>query len=143
MKESINFIKEYFCDLKDELKELSLNILNVLKTKKCIIILSSILLFILGCFMWKPLFPLLFTSFSLLIFTIAIMLIPLICSACGFVFFSFNFLDNELSKYPMLQLTLSIICAIVMFCFATSIAWDVAIKDMWVQPEMWNKILNL
>lgn len=138
MKELINFIKIYFWNLKDELKELGSTILNGLKTKKWIIIISIILLFILGCFIWKPLFPLIFVSFILLTFTIAIMFIPLTCSAFGFIVFNL-----ELTKYPMLQLTLGIICAIVIFCFATSIAWDVAIKDMWVQPEMWNEILNL
>lgn len=143
MKESINFIKLYFWDLKEELKELGSNILNGLKTKKWTIILSIILLFILGCFIWKPLFPLVFVSFILITFTIAIMLIPLTCSGFGLILFNLDFIDDELPKYPMLQLTLGIICAIVIFCFATSIAWDVAIKDIWVQPEMWNEILNL
>lgn len=143
MKESINFIKIYFWDLYEELNELGSNILNALKTKKWTIILSSILLFILGCFIWKPLFPLIFVSFILLTVTIAIMYIPLTCSALGVIVFTIDCFDDELPKYPILQLTLGIICAIIIFCFATNIAWDVAIKDLWVQPEMWNEILNL
>lgn len=143
MKESINFIKIYFWNLKEELKALSSNILNGLKTKKWTIILSIILLFILGCFIWKPLFPLLFISFILSMLTVVIMFIPLIFSLCGFILFNLDFIDDELPKYPMLQLTLGIICAIVIFCFATIIAWDVAIKDMWVQQEIWNELLNL
>ena len=141
MKESISFIKEYFCGLKEELKELGSNMLNGFKIKKWTIII--LILFILGCFILKPLFPLICLIFILLMVTILIIVIILTCSSFGFMLCNLDWFDNGSPKYPILQLTLGIICAIVIFCFATYISWNLAIKDLWVQPEMWKEILNL
>ena len=141
MKELINFIKEYFYILQEELKELLSNILNGLKTKRWTTIL--LISFILGCFIWKPLFPLICVSFILLMVTTLIIFIILTCSLFGFILFNLHFYDGELAKYPILQLTLGIICAILIFCISTSIIWDTVIKDLWLHPEMWNEILTL
>lgn len=141
MKELISFIKEYFYILREEIKELLSNILNGLKTKKWTTIL--LISFILGCFVWTPLFPLICISFILLMVTTLIMFVILTCSLFGFILFNLHFYDGELPKYPILQLTLGIIFAILIFCISTSIICDTIIKDLWLQPEMWNEILTL
>ena len=76
-------------------------------------------------------------------FVTLIMFIILTCSLFGFILFNLHFYDGELPKYPILQLTLGIICAILIFCISTSIIWDHVIKDLWLQPEMWNEILTV
>ena len=143
MKESINFIKTYFWELQEEIKELGSNILNGLKTKKWTIILSIILLFILGCFIWKPLFPISFTGFMMLMISICIMIIPITCAVLLFILFHLDCLDDEDTKYPILRLTLGFICSILTLCGTSYMAWEIALKDMWINPEIWNEILNL
>lgn len=141
--EFLDIIKLYFSELGEEISELLSNILNTLKTKKWIMIVSGIILFILGCFIWKPLCLLTITGAFMLCITFCIMLIPIILSAITFISFHLSTLDGDDEKYPLLNETLSIICSIVVFVFATCFAYDLAIRDLWYQPELWNEILNL
>jgi hypothetical protein len=97
----IDNIKIYFSALGEELGELFSNILNNIKSVKWIIILSSILLFTIGCFIWKPLFPIIIVGFMMLIISLCIMMIPITCAAFVFIFFHLNYLDDEESKYPI------------------------------------------
>jgi xanthine/uracil permease len=139
----IDIIKFYFITLGEELGELFSNIWNNIKTVKWIIILSSILVFTIGCFIWKPLFPISIVGFMMLMISICVMLIPITCSVLSFILFHLDCLDNEEAKYPILQLTLGVICSIVVLCGTSYLAWDIALKDMWINPEMWNELLNL
>lgn len=38
---------------------------------------------------------------------------------------------------------LSVICSIIVFVFTTYLAYDLAIRDLWYQPELWSEILKL
>lgn len=136
-------IKEYFFELGNELSELGSNILNTLKTKKWIMILSGIILFILGCFIWRPLFLLTITSAVMLCATFCVMSVPLIISVFIFISFHLNVIEGRDVKYPLINETLSVICSIIVFIFTTYLAYDLAIRDLWYQPELWNGILNL
>ena len=134
-------IKEYFFELGNELSELGSNIWKAPTTKKWIIVVLSILLFILGCFIWKPLCLLTLASLFMVMVTIGLMTIPCLLSAICYV--SFDILKEIESKYPVLNETISIICTIVVFVFTTYLTYDWAIRDVWYQPELWNRILNL
>lgn len=136
-------IKEYFFELGNDLSELGSNIWKALTTKKWIIVVLSILLFILGCFIWKPLCLLTLASLFMAMATFCIMLIPCTLTALCFILFHLHSLDGDEPKYPVLNGTVSIICAIVVFVFTTYLAYDWVIRDMWYQPELWNGILNL
>lgn len=136
-------INEYLFELRNELSELGSNIWCSLKTKKWLIILSSIVLFILGCFIWEPLFLLTLVSIIMLCATFCIMLIPFTLSILTIILFHLECLDDEEQKYPVLTTTVSFICGFIVFCITTYFAYDVAIRDMWYQPELWNQILNL
>ena len=143
MKDFKYIVQDYFFEIGNELSELASDILNTLKTKKWIMILSGIILFILGCFIWKPLCLLTITGAFMLCATFCVMLIPCILSAFCYISFHLDILDGNESKYPVLNETVSIICAIVVFVFTTYLAYDWEIRDMWYQPELWNGILNL
>jgi hypothetical protein len=136
-------IKEYFFELGNELSELGSNILNTLKTKKLIMIVSGIILFILGCFIWRPLFLLTLTSAFMLCATFCVMLVPFIISVFIFISFHLKGIEGRDVKYPLLNATLSVICSIIVFVFTTYLAYDSAIRDLWYQPELWNEIINL
>lgn len=137
-------IKEYFFELGNELSELSSNILNTLKTKKWIMILSGIILFILGCFIWRPLCLLIITGAFMLCATFSIMLIPFILSILTILLFHLGCLDgDEYYKYPLLTTTVSFICGFIVLGLTTYTAYDIAIRDLWYQPELWNQILSL
>lgn len=139
----LDIIKFYFVSLCEELGELFSNILNNIKSIKWIIILSSILVFTIGCFIWKPLFPISIVGFMMLMISFCVMLIPITCSVLSFILFHLDCLDNEEAKYPILQLTLGVICSIVVLCGTSYLAWDIVLKDMWINQEMWNELLNL
>lgn len=141
--EFLDIIKLYFSELGEEISELLSNILNTLKTKKWIMILSGIILFILGCFIWRPLCLLTITGAFMLGATFCIMLIPIILTAFCYISFHLDVLDGDDPKYPVLNETISIICSIAVFVFTTYLAYDLAIRDLWCQPELWNEILNL
>lgn len=133
-------VKDYFFELGNELSELGSNIWKALTTKKWIMILSGIILFILGCFIWKPLCLLTITGAFMLCATFCVMLVPFIISVFIFVLFH---LEGRDMKYPLLYATISVICSIIVFVFATYLAYDVAIRDLWYQPELWSEILKL
>lgn len=139
----VDKIKIYFGALGEELGELFSNIWNNIKTVKWIIILSSILLFTIGCFIWKPLLPISIVGFIMLMISICIMITPITCAVLVFILFHLDCLDNEEAKYPILQFTLGVICSILTLCGTSYLAWDLALRDMWINPEIWNQILNL
>jgi hypothetical protein len=136
-------IKIYFGALGEELGELFSSIWNNIKTVKWIIILSSILLFTIGCFIWNPLFAISIVSFMMLMISFCIMIIPITCAVLVFILFHLDCLDDEEAKYPILQFTLGVICSILTLCGTSYLAWDIALRDMWINPEMWNELLNL
>lgn len=136
-------VQNYFFELGNELSELGSNIWKALITKKWIMIVSGIILFILGCFIWKPLCLLTITCVFMLCATFCVMLIPIILTAITFMLFHLSSLDGDDEKYPLLNFTLSVICSIAVFVFTTYLAYDWAIRDLWYQPELWNEILNL
>lgn len=144
MKDKIkNYIKIYFGALAEEFGELFLNIWNNIKSVKWIIILSSILLFTIGCFIWNPLFAITIVGFMMLMISFCIMIIPITCAVLVFILFHLDCLDDEEPKYPLIQFTLGVICSILTLCGTSYLAWDIALKDMWINPEMWNELLNL
>ena len=136
-------VQEYFFELGNELSELGSNIWKALTTKKWIMIVSGIILFILGCFIWRPLCLLTIAGAFMLCATFCVMLIPIILTAVCYISFHLVVLDGDEPKYPVLNETISIICSIAVFVFATYLAYDWAIRDLWYQPELWNGILNL
>lgn len=136
-------VKDYFFELGNELSELGSNIWKALTTKKWIMIVSGIILYILGCFIWKPLCSLTITGAFMLCATFGVMLIPVILTTVCYISFHLNVLDGDEPKYPVLNETLSIICSIVVFVFTTYLAYDWAIRDLWYQPELWSEILKL
>ena len=135
----LDIIKIYFCRLGEEISELLSNIWKAMKTKKWITIVSGIILFITGCFVWKPLCLLTILAFIKLFLTICIMLIPLILTLICLSFF----LEIEEPKYPILTCTLSFICILGVFIISTYFAYDLMIRDIWYQPELWSEIINL
>ena len=135
----LDSIKLYFFELGEEIRELLSNIWKAFTTKKWKIVILCIILFITGCFVWKPLFLLTLTSMFMLVATFCVMLIPIILTASTFCYISFYFLP----KYPVLNETVSIICSIAVFVFTTYLAYDLAIRDLWYQPELWSEILKL
>ena len=139
----VDKIKIYFEALGEELGELFSNIWNNIKSVKWIIILSSILLFTIGCFIWKPLFPISIVSFMMLMISFCIMIIPITCAVLVFILFHLDCLDDEEAKYPILQFTLGVICSILTLCATSYLAWDIAFKDMWINPEMWSELINI
>lgn len=139
----VDKIKIYFGALGEELDELFSNIWNNIKSVKWIIILSSILVFTIGCFIWKPLFPISIVSFMMLMISFCIMIIPITCAVLVFILFHLDCLDDEDAKYPVLQFTLGVICAILTLCATSYLAWDIALKDMWINPEMWSELINI
>ena len=139
----VDKIKIYFGALGEELGELFSNIWNNIKSVKWIIILSSILLFTIGCFIWKPLFPISIVSFMMLMISFCIMIIPITCAVLVFILFHLDCLDDEEAKYPILQFTLGVICSILTLCATSYLAWDIALKDMWINPEMWSELINI
>lgn len=139
----LDSIKLYFFELGEEISELLSNILKALTTKKCMIVILCIILFITGCFVWKPLFLLTLTSMFMLMATFSVMLIPIILTTCCYILFHFDVLDDDVPKYPVLNETVSIICYIAVFVFTTYLAYDWAIRDLWYQPELWSEILKL
>lgn len=139
----VDKIKIYFGALGEELGELFSNIWNNIKTVKWIIILSSILLFTIGCFIWNPLFAITIVSFMMLMISFCIMIIPITCAVLVFILFHLDCLDDEEAKYPILQFTLGVICSILTLCGTSYLAWDIALKDMWINPEMWNELINI
>jgi hypothetical protein len=139
----IDIIKFYFITLGEELCELFSNIWNNIKSVKWIIILSSILVFTIGCFIWKPLFPISIVGFMMLMISICVMLIPITCSVLSFILFHLDCLDNEDAKYPILQFTLAVIFSILTLCGTSYLAWDIVLRDMWINSEMWSELLNL
>ena len=143
MKDFKYIVQEYFFEIGNELSELGSNIWKALKTKKWIVIVSGIILYILGCFIWKPLCPLTITGAFMLMATFCVMLIPITLTACCYILIHLDVLDGDVPKYPVLNETLSIICSIVVFVFTTYLAYDWAIRDMWYQPELWSEILTL
>lgn len=143
MRNLINIIKEYFFELCNELSELGSNTWKALTTKKWMIVELCIILFITGCFIWEPLFLLTLTSMFMLMVTFCVMSIPIILTAFCYISFHLDVLDGNEPKYPVLNETLSIICSIIVFVFTTYLAYDLAIRDLWYQPELWNEILNL
>lgn len=136
-------VQEYFFELGNELSELGSNIWKALTTKKWIMIVSGIILFILGCFIWRPLCLLTLASLFMAMATFCVMLIPCILTAFCFISFHLHSLDGDEPKYPVLNETVSIICSIAVFVFTTYLAYDLAIRDLWYQPELWNEILTL
>ena len=140
MKDFKYIVQDYFFELGNELSELGSNILNTLKTKKLIMIVSGIILFILGCFIWRPLFLLTFTGTFMLCATFCVMLVPFIISL--FIFILFH-LEGRCVEYPLINATLSVICSIIVFVFTTYLAYDLAIRDLWYQPELWSEIFKL
>ena len=139
----VDKIKIYFGALGEELGELFSNIWNNIKSVKWIIILSSILLFTIGCFIWKPLFPISLVGFMMLMISFCIMIIPITCAVLVFILFHLDCLDDEEAKYPILQFTLGVICSILTLCTTSYLAWDIALKDMWINPEMWSELINI
>lgn len=135
-------IKDYFFELGNELSELGTNIWNKLRTKKWNIILLCIALFILGCYIWKPLLLLTITGAFMLLATLAVMAVPCMITVCCYILFHLSSI-NDAPKYPILNETLSIICSFVVFLITTYMSYDIAIRDMWYQPELWKEILNL
>ena len=143
MKDFKYILQEYFFELGNELSELGSNIWKTLTTKKWIIVELCIVLFITGCFIWKPLCLLTLAGAFMLCATFCVMLIPIILTAFSYISFHLDVLDGDVPKYPVLNETLSIICSIATFVFTTYLAYEWAIRDLWYQPELWNEILNL
>ena len=143
MKDFKYIVQDYFFELGNELSELGSNIWKSLTTKKWMIVELCIILFITGCFIWKPLCLLTLTSVFMLMATFCVMLIPITLTACCYISFHLGVLDGDEPKYPVLNETLSIICSIVVFVFTTYLAYDWAIRDIWYQPELWSEILKL
>lgn len=139
----VDKIKIYFGALGEELGELFSNIWNNIKSVKWIIILSGILLFTIGCFIWKPLLPISLVGFMMLMISFCIMIIPITCAVLVFILFHLDCLDNEEAKYPILQFTLGVIFSILTLCGTSYLAWDIALKDMWINPEMWSELINI
>jgi hypothetical protein len=139
----IDSIKFYFKALGEELGELFLIIWDNIKSVKWIIILSSILLFAIGCFIWKPLFGISMAVLMMLMISLCIMIIPIACAVLLFILFHLDRLDDEDAKYPILQFTLAVIFSILTLCGTSYLAWNIALKDMWINPEMWSELLNL
>lgn len=139
----VDKIKIYFSALGEELGELFSNIWNNIKSVKWIIILSSILLFTIGCFIWNPLFAITIVGFMMLMISFCIMIIPITCAVLVFILFHLDCLDDEEAKYPILQFTLGVICSILTLCFTSYLAWDIALKDIWINPEMWSELINI
>ena len=139
----VDKIKIYFLGLGEELAELFSNIWNNIKSVKYIIILSSILLFVIGCFIWNPLLPISIVGFMMLMISFCIMIIPITCAVLVFILFHLDCLDDEEPKYPILQFTLGVICAILTLCGTSYMAWDIALKDMWINPEMWSELTSI
>lgn len=139
----VDKIKIYFGALSAELGELFSNIWNNIKSVKWIITLSSILLFTIGCFIWKPLLLISIVSFTMLMISLCIMIIPISCAVLAFALFHLDCLDNKDPKYPILQFTLGVICSILTLCFTSYLVWDIALKDMWINPEMWSELINI
>lgn len=136
-------VREYFFELGNELSELGSNIWKALTTKKWMIVELCIILFITGCFIWKPLCLLTITGAFMLCATFCVMLIPIILTVCCYILFHLDVLDGDVPKYPVLNETISIICSIAVFVLATYLAYDLAIRDLWYQPELWSEILKL
>ena len=139
----VDIIKFYFTTLGEELGELFSNIWNNIKSVKWIIILSSILLFTIGCFIWNPLFAITIVGFMMLMISFCIMIIPITCAVLVFILFHLDCLDDEEAKYPLIQFTLGVICSILTLCFTSYLAWDIALRDMWINPEMWSELINI
>lgn len=139
----IDIIKFYFTTLGEELCEMFSNIWNNIKSVKWIIILSSILLFTIGCFIWKPLFAISIIGFMMLMISICIMIIPITCAVLVFILFHLDCFDDEDAKYPILQLTLGVIFSILTLCITSYLTWDIALRDMWINPEMWSELINI
>lgn len=135
-------IKIYFGALGEEFGELFSNIWNNIKSVKWIIILSSILLFTIGCFIWNPLLLISIVGFMMLMISFCIMIIPITCAVLVFILFHLDCLDDEEPKYPLIQLTLGVICAILTLCGTSYLAWDIALRDMWINPEMWSELIS-
>lgn len=139
----IDNIKIYFFALGEELGELFSNIWNNIKTVKWIIILSSILVFTIGCFIWKPLLPVTIVGFMMLMISLCIMIIPITCAVLVFILFHLDCFDDEEPKYPLIQFTLGVIFGILTLCGTSYLAWDMAIRDMWINPEIWSELINI
>ena len=139
----VDKIKIYFLALGEEFGELFSNIWNNIKSVKWIIILSSILLFTIGCFIWNPLFAITIVGFMMLMISFCIMIIPATCAVLVFILFHLDCLDDEEPKYPLIQFTLGVICSILTLCGTSYLAWDIALRDMWINPEMWNELISI
>lgn len=74
--------------------------------------------------------------------TFCIMSIPITLAVITYISFHLSILDGDDVKYPLLNETLSVICSIIVFVFITYLAYDLFIRDLWYQPELWNEILN-
>ena len=138
----VDIIKIYFNGLYEELCELFSNIWHNIKSVKWIIILSSILLFTIGCFIWKPLLPVTIVGFMMLMISFCIMIIPITCAILVFILFHLDCLDDEEPKYPLIQFTLGVICSILILCGTSYLAWDMTLRDMWINPEMWSELIS-
>lgn len=141
-KSIIEDIKFYFFELGNEMSELTANIYNKITTKKWMIGITCVVLFVIGCFVWKPLFLLTITGMFMLMATIALLSVPCIITILCYLFFHLSSI-NDSPKYPVLNETFSIICSIITFGITVYMAYDIAIRDMWYQPELWKEILNL
>ena len=75
--------------------------------------------------------------------TFCVMSVPFIISVFILILFHLEVLEGNGVKYPLINATLSVICSIIVFVFTTYLAYDLAIRDLWYQPELWNEILNL
>ena len=141
-KSIIEDIKFYFFELGNEMSELTANIYNKITTKKWMIGITCVVLFVIGCFVWKPLFLLTITGMFMLMATIALLSVPCMITVCCYILFHLSSI-NDAPKYPILNETLSIICSFVVFLITTYMSYDISIRDMWYQPELWKEILNL
>lgn len=136
-------IKEYFFELGNELSELGSDIWKKMLTKKWIQTLLCVGIFIICCFIWKPLGLLTFVGLIKICATFCVMLVPCILTAFCYMLWNLRYITGIEPTYPILNKTLCVICAIVVFLFTTYFAYDWAIRDLWYQPELWEKILNL
>lgn len=127
--------------LKIELSDLYVEVYNWIRKRKNLTIVFSILLYIIMCFIWKPLFPLTIVCCLSLIFTIIIMLFPIIGA---FLTFFLPYIENEgkKEKYPILKLLVVFLLALTVFIFGTYFMYDVALKEIWMTAP-WKHILNL
>lgn len=134
-------IKSILEQLKNELSDLYVEAYNWIRKRKNLTIVSFILLYIIICFIWKPLFPLTIVCCVSLIFTIIIMLFPTICA---FLIFFLPYIENEgkKEKYPILKLLVVFLLALTVFIFGTYFMYDVALKEIWITAP-WKHILNL